>query len=423
MQHGKPSAIPDDGFPLSFREFLGLVAALMAVNALSIDPMLPALPAIGHSLHVDDANSRQWIITAYFLGLGGGSLLYGPISDRFGRRPVLLVTISLMIVATLACALAQNFAMMLAGRAAAGFFAAASRVIAVSIVRDRFHGDAMARVMSLVFIVFMLVPVLAPSLGQLVLLVAPWRWIFGGLAIVTLAIAAWVALRLPETLDPAHRISIHPGDLADTIGRVLRNRSSIGYMLASGVVMGPLIGFITSAQQIFFDVFDAPGLFAIGFALIAGSMVIGSYSNSRLVEKLGARRVSQTAVIAIIVIESVHCLVAYAGMETVASFIGLQALTMICFALTGSNFGAISMEPFARGAGMASSFQTSLTTILSALLGAFIGSMFDGTTLPLSLGFALCSALSLLIVAWAERWKLFTRPHHGALREPANAPR
>lgn len=420
MQHD-PSHSPADkaDFPIGFKEFVALVAGLMALNALSIDPMLPALPAIGASLSIADPNDRQWIITTYFIGLGIGSLLYGPLSDRFGRKRVLIICLSLFLVATLCCAVAGTFTLLLIGRFAAGFFAAGSRVIAVGIVRDRFHGDRMARVMSLIFLVFMIVPVLAPSFGQAVLLVAPWRWIFLALLIVGALLLLWLILRLPETLAPENRLAITVRDLSNTLRGIVTHRSAIGYMMASGVVMGGLVGFITSVQQIFFDIFKAEDIFPIAFACMAGTMAIGSYFNSRLVERLGARRLSQGSLIVMILLAAVHALVAWVGLETMVSFIIFQALTMLSFSLTGSNFSAISMEPFSRGAGFAASFQAFLTTLLSALLGAAVGSQFNGTTLPLALGFLVFGSTSLLLVLWAERGQLFTRPHRANLRVPA----
>lgn len=397
--------------PLGFVEFITLIAMLMALNALSIDPMLPALPAIGEALGIAEENSRQWIISAYFLGMAVGSLFYGSLSDRYGRKPVLIVTLSFYLVSTLACAVATSFAMMLAGRAAAGFFAAALRVVAVSIVRDLFVGDRMARIMSVIFIVFMIVPVIAPTLGQVILYIASWRWIFGALLVLGAAMALWTIFRLPETLTDANRIDISLDDVAATFGQIITHRSAFGYMLASGVSMGALVGFITSVQQIFFDVFHEPEVFPFAFAAIAGFIAIGSFFNSRLVERMGARRLSQGSLMAFILLSAIHVGIILSGWETVWTFIAMQSSALLCFALCGSNFSSISMEPFARGAGAASSFQACLTTLLSALIGAFIGSLFDGTTLPLALGFLLCGTGGLLGVIWAERGKLFTRPN------------
>lgn len=405
------SAKSGPDFPLGFTEFIFLIAGLMAVNALSIDPMLPALPAIGKALNIPDENSRQWIISAYFLGLGVGSLFYGSLSDSFGRKPVLLVSMIFYLFATLFCALTNSFALMLAGRAAAGLFAAATRVVAISIVRDRFEGDRMARIMSTVFIVFMIVPVLAPAFGQLILYVASWRWIFGALVLVGGTITLWAVLRLPETLRPENRIGIRLGDIGAAFGQIISDRMAFGYMLATGIAMGALVGFITSIQQIFFGIFHLPALFPYAFAGIAGFMALGSFCNSRLVERIGARRLSHGSLVALIALSGVHVAVASAGVENVWTFFVLQAATMLSFAFTGSNFGSISMESFARGAGAASSFQACVTTLISAVIGTFIGSLFNGTTIPLALGFLLCGLCALLCVLWAERGRLFTRPN------------
>lgn len=411
-----PAAPPEQDIP--FREFVILCACLMAMNALSIDPMLPALPAIGRDLAVPHPNDRQLIISVYFMGLGIGSLLFGVLSDRYGRRRVLGGTMALFVLSSVACAGAQSFTMMLAGRLCAGFFAGGSRVITVGIIRDRFRGDAMARVMSLIFAVFMLIPVMAPTFGQAILWIAPWRWIFWALATLAALILTWMMLRMPETLRPENRLRIDPLTIFRTVGTIVRNRTSFGYMLASGVVMSGLVGFILSVQQIFFDVFGAQKIFPFAFAAIAGSMGIGSLLNSRLVSRFGARRLSQVALIALVCINLAHLAVIWSGHETIVSFIILQAATMMTVAFTASNLGAISMEPFSKGAGIASSFQAFLTTALSSALGSIVGRAFDGTTQPLTMGLAFFGAAAFLIVFWAERGKLFTRPHHAALRDP-----
>ncbi|MDI1297104.1 MAG: multidrug effflux MFS transporter [bacterium] len=418
MAHSSPSVAAPVGKDIHFREFVLLCAALMAMNALSIDPMLPALPAIGRDLNIPQPNDRQLIISVYFLGLGVGSLLFGVLSDRYGRKKVLASAMVLFILSSIACAGAHSFGMMLAARACAGFFAGASRVITVGIVRDRFRGDAMARVMSLIFAIFMLIPVMAPSFGQAILWFAPWRWIFWALSILSIAILLWMMIRLPETLAPENRMRIDARTLLRTVGTIMKTRSSIGYMLASGVVMSGLIGFILSVQQIFFDIFHAEHIFPIAFGIIAGSMGIGSLVNSKMVSRFGARRMSQCALILFILIAAVHLTVILTGHETLVTFMILQALTMLTVAFTASNFSAISMEPFARGAGVASSFQAFLTTAVSSTLGSIVGHAFNGTTLPLTLGLLVFGSGSFLIVVWAERGNLFTRPHLDMLRDP-----
>ena len=418
--HDKLPSLSLSGLPaharVRFAEFVALMASIMGINALSIDPMLPALPSIGADLHVLVANDRQLVISVFFIGVAVGSLFYGPLSDRFGRKAVLLGALAMMLLSTLVCALAPSFTVLLAARASAGFCAAACRVVAVSTVRDCFRGDQMARVMSLIFIIFMVVPILAPSFGQVILLFAHWRWIFGALGILLAALMLWIILRLPETLAPENRSEIRPADLLVTFTRIVSNRSSMGYMTASGVVMGGLVGFITSVQQIFFDIFHAKDIFPLAFAGMAIWMAVGSFFNSRLVERMGARRLSQTALIGMILLATVHSGFALMHWETLPSFIVFQALTMICFAFAGSNFSSISLEPFTRGAGLASSIQASLTTLISTVLGSIVGQAFDGTTLPLALGFMVFGLLALGIVWWAERGRLFTRPRHSDLR-------
>jgi len=402
---------------MHFREFVLLCAGLMAMNALSIDPMLPALPDIGRDLGIPRPNDRQLIISMYFMGLGIGSLLFGILSDRYGRKRVLGSAMVLFILSSIACAGAHSFAMMLVARTCAGFFAGASRVITIGIIRDRFRGDAMARVMSLIFAVFILVPVMAPSMGQVILWFAPWRWIFWTLALLATMMLLWMLLRLPETLRPENRISISVSGIVRRVGGVITHRSSIGYMLASGVAMSGLIGFILSVQQIMFDIFDARAIFPIAFAVMAGSMGIGSLINSQLVSRFGARRLSQGALIAFILIGGTHVGVIQAGWESLGSFLVLQSLTMLTVAFTASNFSSISMEPFSRGAGIASSFQSFLTTAVSASLGSLVGHAFDGTVLPLALGMVCFGCVALVIIVWAERGRMFTRPNNAALRE------
>ncbi len=392
---------------MGFREFVALIALLMAVNALSIDAMLPALPAIGHALGVATDNERQWVVTAYLLGFGVSQLAYGPLSDRYGRKPVLLAGLGLFVVFSIAAAFASSFAMLLTARAMQGVGSAATRVLSVSIVRDCYAGRRMARVMSLTFIVFLTVPILAPSIGQAILLVLPWPWIFGVFAIFGGSVALWAALRLPETLHPEDRRPVSIPSILAAVRVTLARRTAVGYMLAQAVAIGGLFGFITSAQQVFVDVFDEEALFPALFALIAVFMGLSSYLNSRIVERLGTRLVSHSALIGYITFASLHALIAWTGHETIVSFIALQSCMMFCFGLVGSNFGAMAMEPLGHVAGTASSVQGFVTTISGALIGFAIGQNFDGSVVPLTLGFALCGTAGLAIVLVTERGRLF----------------
>jgi len=398
-------------------EFVMLMAVMTAIPAMSIDMMLPALPDIGRDLNVSNPNDRQSVVLFFFLGLAAGSLFYGPLSDRYGRRAILIATLCCLLAMTIIAALAPSFPILIGVRLAAGFFAAACRVTVVSIVRDCFRGDAMARIISLIMMVFIIVPMLAPSLGYSILLFAPWRFIFWILAALILLILIWASVRLPETLAIENRTSIGARDLAATFARIVSNRNSIGHMLASGLMMAGMVGFVVSVQQIFYDVFEAPDIFPLAFAVMAAGMVVGSMLNSRLVERFGARRMSQTAVILLVLLSALHCAVIISGYETLIIFSLIQGLGNLFFAFAGANFSAISLEPFTKGAGLASSVQAFLSTLISALLGGVIGAHFDGSPLPIAIGFLTFSSLSLLVIAWAEGWKLFRRPGLAAMRK------
>ncbi len=394
---------------MGFKEFVGLIAALMATNGLGVDSMLPALQQIGASLGVADPNERQWIVTAYFLGFGAATIVYGTLADRFGRKPVLLVGLGGYVLFNLMLVGSKSFEMVLVARALQGVAAAASRVVAVSIVRDCYAGRMMARVMSLTLVVFMGVPILAPSLGQAIIFYAPWRWIFVVLAWFGLAVMIWVALRLPETLREEDRAPIAVLSVVRAFRLVCTNRIWLGYTLAMTSIFGSLIGFINSSEQVFTDVFKKPSLFTTIFAFIAAFMAIASLLNARLVDKWGMRVLAHGALLGYIVIAAVHAAVALLGYETIWTFTALQAMMMFCFGLIAGNFGAIAMEPVGHVAGTAASAQGFISTVGAAIIGFLLGQSFNGSDLPLCLGFIGCGLVTLVIVLFAENGKLFTR--------------
>ena len=403
------------GFP----EFVALIAMMMALNALAIDMMLPALPAIGDALNVATENSRQWVITAYLLGFGGAQIIYGPLADRYGRKPVLMAGLALYVAFSILAAFAPSFELLIAARVATGLGAAALRVLAVSIVRDRYSGRTMARVMSLSFLVFLGVPILAPALGQLVLIVAPWPWIFGVLALAGSAFMVWALIRLPETLHPENRMPIRIGRIAGAFREAVTHRQAIGYTLAMTCITGSLFGFINSSQQIFFDVFNEPGLFTTVFAAIAASIAVASLINARLVERLGSRLISHTALLGFIVMSAIHAAVALSGHETMWTFAVLQGLTMFCFGLIAGNFGAMAMEPMGHIAGTASSAQGFISTTVGASLGFLIGQQFNGSAAPMTVGFIALGLAALAFVLIAEGGRLFQARNQSTALAPS----
>ena len=401
---GTEIPVKGPGFP----EFVALIAMMMALNALAIDSMLPALPAIGEALGVANENSRQWVVTAYLLGFGVTQIIYGPLADRYGRKPVLMFGLSLYVIFSALAAFAPTFELLIAARVGTGVGAAALRVLAVSIVRDRYSGRTMARVMSLSFLVFLGIPILAPTLGQLILTVAPWPWIFGVLALAGSGYLIWTAIRLPETLHPDDRMPIQVGRITGAFRQALTERQSIGYTLAMTCITGALFGFINSSQQIFFDVFEAPHLFTAVFGLVAGGIAVASLLNARLVEKLGSRLISHTALIGFIVMAAIHSVVNLMGLETIWTFAVLQGLTMFCFGFIAGNFGSMAMEKMGHIAGTASSAQGFISTTLGATFGFLIGQQFNGSATPMTLGFVGLGLLALTFVLLAEKGRLFT---------------
>lgn len=395
---------------LGDRELTVMMASIMALNALAIDAMLPAFPRMAAGLGVTDANRIQYVIAAYLFGMGAGSLVHGPLSDRFGRRPILLGAIGGYILCALACSFATSFEMLIAMRVAQGLCGAALGVLVTSIIRDQFEGDAMARRMSTIFLVFMAVPIVAPLVGSAVLLFAGWRSIFDLFAIMAVLVLSWVALRLPETLAPENATPIEPRALAAAWKQVITNRSANCYMLAGGTSQGALFGYLNSSQQIFDKTFSAPDFFPIGFAIIAFGIACANFTNSRIVERFGARRVSQTALFAFITLAIAQALAAHFAPGSLPLFLGLITLNMAMIGFVGSNCSSIAMQPFGAIAGSASSFQNFVRTIWAALIGALIGQQFNGAVTPVALGFLICGLAALSLILFGERGRLFTRP-------------
>ena len=391
---------------LGFPEFVALIAAIMSTQALAVDAMLPALPRIVYELHVPNPNHGQWVVTAYVAGVGLGQLFWGLASDRFGRRPLLLIGLALYVTAAALCGMAESFGALLLWRFVHGL-AAASMVLARSVVRDLYAGRPMARVLSLTYVVFLMVPIIAPTLGALILKIAPWRAVFQVFAAFAGFVGLWAYMRLPETLHPEYRLALTPGKILAAYRAVLGNRIPLCYSLAVMLLFGALIAYVSMMPQIFASVFHHASWMPTMFALCAGSMGIASLLNSRIVEHYGMRRISQSALLCYLGITAVHLAVAWMGFESVASFVVLQSLAMAGFALVAPNFGALAMEPLGAVAGVGASVQGFVTTCGGALVGSVIGRQFADSTVALTAGALVCGLLCLLVVLIGERGRLF----------------
>lgn len=388
----------------SYAEFVVILSLMMSLTALSIDAMLPALPHIANELGATTPNSRQLVISLIFLGQGVGQLFFGPLSDATGRKPAMYVGYSVFIIGSLLSGFSASFSMMLWGRALQGVGIAAPRAISMALVRDRFAGREMARVMSFVMTVFVLVPIIAPSIGQGILLIADWRAIFVSFVWVALFTMIWFALRMPETLAVENRKSFSPKQVVHSIWEIVKIRTALGYTVAAGLVFGTFIGYLNSSQQIFQEQYGLGELFPVVFAVISISLGLASFLNARLVMRYGMRILVQVAL-------TILCVLAVVFLGVTALFTGhpplwlLMAYLMVSFFCIGILFGninAMAMQPLGHLAGIGAAVVGSLSTLISAWLGMMIGQNYNGTLFPLVLGIAVLAAISLLVVRWTE---------------------
>lgn len=396
--------------PLGERELIVLMAMLMSLQAFGIDAMLPALGDIADELSAP-GNDRQLVISTYFMGAGIGALFPGALADRYGRRPILFVSLAIYIGLSFACMFVPDFQSLLVMRFTQGLCTAGLSVLPAAIVRDRVGGDRMAKLMSLIMMTFLIVPLIAPAIGQLIQMVAGWKAIFGFMAFMGIGIGAWAYVRMPETLAPENAQAIRPLPILRNMAEGLSNRGAIGYVIGSGLVFGSLFGFLNSSQQLIAESFGMSDYFAIIFGGCVLGMVLANFLNSRIVTRFGARRVSHTALFAFLITAGLQALSAMDGEQTLWEFLPLLSINMAMLGFVGANFGSIAMQPFQHIAGAASSIQTAFRMSTGGALGAVIGAAYDGTAFPLAVSMVLCSLGSLILVLYSERGKLFTRPN------------
>jgi DHA1 family bicyclomycin/chloramphenicol resistance-like MFS transporter len=354
------------------------------------------------------------VLSTFLIGFGAGQLVVGTLSDRFGRRPVLLGGIAVYCVAGALAVAAPSFETLLLARLMQGLGTSATRVIATSIVRDCYAGRRMASVMSLAMMIFIAVPVLAPSLGQLVMLWVDWRGIFVVLLFYGAAMLAWSALRMPETLPLSERKPLEIAEIFGAFRHTVTNRQTLGYALAAGCVVGSLFGYVFCAQQVFTQIFQLGPYFPLAFAAAAIGTAIAGFLNSRFVGQLGMRRISHGALVGFVAVAGIMLVAARLQMLPLSLFIALSACMMFAFGLMIANFTALAMEPQGHIAGTASSFYGSITTLLGIGIGTAIGQSYDGTLLPFATGFFLCTLVALVVVVIAERGRLF-KPHNAVV--------
>jgi DHA1 family bicyclomycin/chloramphenicol resistance-like MFS transporter len=387
-----------------FAEFVILIALIISLVALSIDAMLPALPLIAVDLGVAEINDSQYVISLFFAGMALGQMLFGPMSDSVGRRPAIIAGFALFALGCGLSIVATSFEQMLIGRFLQGVGAAGPRIVSVALVRDQFRGREMARVMSFVMSVFILVPVFAPAIGQLVLIVADWRFIFAMFLVLAVILVAWFWKRQPETLEHKDRIRFSFAGLLLDIRSISRIPAALGYTLTMGFIFGAFIGYLSSAQQIFQVQYRLFDLFPLYFGILAASIGFASLLNARLVMRFGMRPLSRFALAAITFLSApffIYALISD-GNPPLNLLMAYLLLLFFFFGILFGNLNALAMEPLGHIAGLGSALVGSVSTLMSVFFGVVIADAYDQTVLPLVAGFALLGLAGMLAMRWTE---------------------
>jgi DHA1 family bicyclomycin/chloramphenicol resistance-like MFS transporter len=388
-------------------EFIIIISMMMALTALSIDAMLPALPKISSDLGATNPNDRQLIISLIFFGQAVGQLFFGPLSDKTGRKPAIYAGYALFIVGSLISVFSINFSAMLIGRALQGIGISAPRAVSMALVRDKLEGRRMAQVMSFASTIFILVPMIAPTIGQGILSVAGWRGIFGSFILFALVTVVWFALRVPETLALENRLPFSAKQIVDSTIKVVNIRITLGYTLVLGLVQGVFIGYLNSSQQIFQEQYGLGTLFPLYFAVISLSLGMASLANTRLVMRYGMDKLAQWALNGIfaLAILFLGAAAVYSGQPPLWSLMTYLMMSFFCIGILFGNISALAMQPLGRLAGVGAAVVGSLSTLISTLLGTMIGQSYNGTVLPLVIGMALLTGISIFIVRWTTSSK------------------
>ena len=389
-------------------EFIALIAFLTALMAMSIDTMLPAVGQIATQLGAANPNDRQFIVLGFFVGLTFGQLIFGPLSDSFGRKPIIYIGLVIYALGALTCMVSTNYTMMILGRILQGFGGASPRVVSTAMVRDGAKGADMARIMSFVMSVFMLVPILAPSIGQLVLYVASWRYIFTGFVVASIIAGLWLGLRQSETLAPENRHVFSPRDLWTSAVLVVNNRVCLGYTLAAGFIFAAFTCYLGTSQQIFADQYQQGDKFALWFGGLAIAIAIAMVFNGYYVKKFGMRNISKWAVRGFLLVWSlmmIACLI-FAGHPPLLLLGLLLPWSFFFSGLTFGNINALALEPMGKNAGMAAAISGFISSLMAVVLGGGAGRMYDGTLYPISIAFLGLGILMWASMEWAERGRL-----------------
>lgn len=383
-------------------EFIAMVATMMSLVALSVDIMLPAFGQMSEHFALGRDNDRQLMITLLFAGLMVGQLCFGPLSDYIGRKPAILIGIGLHMTGSLICLLAPDFMLLLVGRFLQGFGGAGPRIVITAMVRDRFSGQAMGQIMSVALTVFILVPVFAPVIGQLVLFFAPWQMLFMALMVMACFSGAWVGLRQPET--HTNREPFKPIKLVNAARTVFTTPVSVLYALAAGCAFGTLMSYIISAQQILQDLYETGTAFVVYFGMSTGFIALAAVVNARMLNYFSMETVTSVAValqvIWALIFLAVHTLLG--GMLPLWLWTVFISFTLFLIGMTFGNYNAIALRPLGAIAGIGSAIIASIQTLFSISLATFVGSLFAMSVLPVIVASALFGTLASLLMLLAR---------------------
>ncbi|WP_432463653.1 multidrug effflux MFS transporter [Agarivorans sp. QJM3NY_33] len=392
--------------PVHSKGFIVLLALMMSLVALAVDAMLPALVTIAEDFNLSPATQVQWTITGLFVGLSIGQLIYGPWSDAVGRKRPIYLGFGLFILGSILCIVADSFVWFIAGRVLQGMGAAAPRVITMALVRDQLKGAAMARVMSVVFSVFIVVPIIAPALGQLVMSIAHWRWIFGVLLLMAVVTALWFGFFQEETLVPEKRRPLTLNSFVDSLKVLMNERAALAYTFVSGLIFGAFMGYLNSAPLLFIQLYHQGSNFALLFALAAGSIGVASLVNGRWVIRIGMRKMIHIALWCLLSLSVlfVGVLISTNGVPSLFLLMVYMMPAFFCIGILFGNLNSLAMEPLGAIAGMGSAFVAFISTLVGIPIGSLIGFSFNFTCYPIVLGFLLVALVSLIVI------RLFDHP-------------
>lgn len=390
---------------ISFPEFIALMALFVALMAMSIDMILPALSMIGKEFDIIDENKTQFVIGILFLGFTFGQIIYGPISDSFGRKFTIYIGLVIFIIGNLLSLFATNFSMMLVGRFLQGFGAASPRITGIAIIRDRYQGREMARVMSFVMTIFIIIPVVAPSIGQLILMVASWRIMFVIFLLAALFAMFLTYFRLPETLKPQDIRPFNVSAIWQDFCIVVKNKITLGYTICAGLVFGALIGYLTSCRQIFQDYFQVGELFSLYFGISALSIGVSSIVNSMIVRRFGMKLLCHYALIFMIIVSAIFLPMVQLGHVTLWQFMIYIMVIFFCLGMLFGNLNALAMEPMGHLAGIAAAFVGALSSAISAGIGTLIGQGYNHSLTPMVIGFLMLSIGAFILQFWLRKFK------------------